>query len=205
MSEILRSTSVLREFQRIQTEFENVIGQEEALTLGFVCLDTRIAEFVDQERIHRDEEILQALSAVGLQAYARLTRTPLPDWRGLSEPVRALAESLATAFDPAMNPELAVASVENWTSDEDESHHYARWGSVIRRLVVSVRQRSKRDPHGYCRFILGFIKEAAGEDQPPLPSNRWVLWGLSAKEGTTKALSSHRALVMQRAVSPKGG
>lgn len=173
----LRSTNVVQAFNRIRDRFIDIRKEEQRWTAGFECLELAIAEFVRGGLIYSDDEILQALSAVGLHVYDKLTAAPPRSWRNLGESVRLLAERMAGAFDPNLNSELAAASELAWKTEEDSRHHYESWGSIIRRLIDSVRLHGKRDPRGYSRFVVGFVAH--------LPSSlfegkvHWAVWSLS--------------------------
>ncbi|PSR22561.1 MAG: hypothetical protein C7B45_06455 [Sulfobacillus acidophilus] len=153
----LSSTNVIREFLRIQDFFPDVRGEEESLAQCFQTLDEQIARFVTQDLIHSDDEILQALAACGLLIYDRLTNQPQRNWAQLSDGVRQLAAALQQAFDPETNGEVKAAALEYWKTPEDEQFHFTQWGSVIRRLMASVKHHQKNGPRAYCRWIILYV------------------------------------------------
>ncbi len=164
MSYELKSTNVVQQFTRIQDQFRDIRGQEVAMTVPFHCLEQQLASFVKKEVIYSDDQILQALAAVGLHAYDRATGGPTRSWDQLPDAVRQLATNLTMSFDPAFNPELKEVADKVWTSGDEQEIHFREWGSVVRRLMGSVRFRQKRDPRGYCRFVVSFVAQHTGDD-----------------------------------------
>lgn len=175
----LKSTNVVKEFTRIQEHFRNIRGQEVALTPAFQCLEQQVAVFVTKEVIRSDDEVLQALAAAGLHAYDCATGRPRHGWDQLPEAVQQLAVNLTMTFDLNSNPELKAAADDIWTSGEEQERHFSEWGAVVRRLMGSVRLHQKRDPRGYCRFVVSFVgKWNHGNDDKV----HWVLLTKKASE-----------------------
>lgn len=175
----LKSTNILREFARIKDYFPNIRGNEDAMAVPFQCLEGQLAWFVKHELVHTDEEILQALAAAGLVAYDRALGHDPRSWDLLPEVVQKLALNLTMSFDPSANPdpELQKASRRAWVDSEAEAHHFRAWGSVIRRLVDSVTTRQKRDPRGYCRFVVPFMAQLKLDDRHEI---QWVIMSKQA-------------------------
>ncbi len=178
----LTSTNVVRDFVRIQDHFSNLRGREKAMTPAFLCLEEQLAWYVKNERVHSDDEILQALAASGLLAYDRWSEQAPHSWNRLPDVVQQLAGDLTRCFDPETNPEILPAALLSWGDAYAESArvHFYTWGGVIRRLMDSVRRHQKRDPRGYSRFVVGFVSQFSAIDDHTV---HWALLSPSTPEG----------------------
>jgi hypothetical protein len=176
----LQATNVVREFVRIQDYFPNVQGKEDSLVQCFQCLDQQIARFATKELVHSDDEILQALAACGLYIYDKQMGRPPRDWSGLPKGARQLAEVFTATFDPDVNEEIKAATQEYWLTANDEQFHFMQWGSVIRRLMASVKRHQKNDPRGYCRWVVTFT--ARWSPDPSDDKVHWALMSLSQSD-----------------------
>lgn len=164
MIQDLKSTNVVREFSRVRDTFQNLRGQETPMTMAFQCLEHQIASLVKKGIIRSDDEVLQALAAVGLLAYDHVSENQPRNWGALPQSVQQLARRLTQCFDPASNSTMQQATDTAWTTPEEPLVHFHLWGSVVRRLMDSVRARQKRDPRGYCRFVVPFVAQWSDVD-----------------------------------------
>ncbi|MCL5065503.1 MAG: hypothetical protein M1600_10615 [Firmicutes bacterium] len=178
----LTPSNVVRNFVRIQDHFSNLRGNEQAMTTAFRCLEEQLAWYVKNERVHSDDEILQALAASGLLAYDRWSEQAPHSWERLPDVVQQLAGDLTRCFDPETNPEILQAALLSWGDAYAECAraHFYKWGGVIRRLMDSVRRHQKRGPRGYSRFVVGFVSQFSAIDDHPV---HWVLVLPSTPEG----------------------
>lgn len=156
--------NVGREFSRIQDHFPDIRGQEGFATEPFQCLESQLAHFVKQDWVHFDDEILQMLSLVGLRAYERWSDASPRPWTRIPKPIQEMAFNLTKCFDPAANPEIFEVTQQAWTERDEAKAHFLLWGAVIRRLIHSVRLHQKRDPRGYCRYVVSFVSRWSNGD-----------------------------------------
>lgn len=160
----LQLNNVTREFARIQDRFPDIRGFEELATEPFQCLESRLAHFVNQGWVHSDDEILKILSLAGLRAYERWSDAAPRPWDRIPESLQEMALDLTKSFDPTANPKILEVTQQAWTDREVEKAHFMQWGSIIRRLIHSVRLHQKRDPRGYCRFVVSFTAQWSDGD-----------------------------------------
>lgn len=177
----LSPTNVIREFSRIREAFPNIRRQEEVRAESFWCMEQQIAWMVHHDPSLLDEDVNQALSAAGLRAYDALTSGPERSWSRLDPRVQQLAWRLSATFDPDVNEEVRHAAEKAWRTLEERQKHFTEWGAVIARLIDSVKFHSKKNPRGYCQWVVPALTELGNNLDDG--ATHWVIWSRSVPEG----------------------